>query len=138
MSATGYFHSTNGSACSLLIRFCIVFFCGVGLGGCADVKGPQWLTGEPSDRDLQMTTVQAPEKRELTKSNEWPNLGEVPSQKPKFSTVKELQARADHLKAEQVQAQADGERILDIPLDGGQTSIQPSVAKPFSFSALKP
>lgn len=110
------------------------------LGGCADTPWPTWITGEPG-QDI-LNAPRAVERPAKPAALSWPNLGDVPQEKPKFSEPLALKDEAELLKSEQLKAQAAKERIQDIPLPK-PTESAPTVApespseEPPSF-ALRP
>ncbi len=118
--------------------FLLSFF----LGGCADTKWPGWLTGEPDEDVLNapraLTRLSSEEKRG------WPSLGDVPSEKPKFSAPLDLAKKAEDLKKENIKAQAEKRRLQNIaePESMNTQAIkQPALSAKealLPFFALKP
>ncbi len=91
--------------------FFLVFF----LASCADVRGPQWLTGEPDESVLNASRVVGAPSGASDQS--WPNLADVPDKKPKFSKSSARDAERQTLTSDNLKAQAEMERIRNIELD---------------------
>lgn len=105
------------------------------LTACADISGPQWLTGEPDPESLSQSSVVGKSQGETESS--WPRLADVPEEKPHFSTQNQRATKAKDLMSDRLQADAERVRIRNIDLYGIEGN--PAEAeKPFSFSALKP
>jgi hypothetical protein len=124
---------------SALNRTGLVFFCASFLlSGCADSKGPTWLTGEPDDAILKAEprVVGTPDG---LKKQGWPNLADMPDKRPKFSKMRDRETDAADLNSDRLKAQAEMERIRNIPLyeSAGESDTTPD-ANTFSYSALKP
>ncbi len=120
-----------GLNCTVLPVLCLLLL----LSACADVTGPQWLTGEPGPEKLSNKRVVRKPQNETDVA--WPRLADVPEEKPVFSSQSQRAANAQELKSDQLQADAEKERLQNIDLYG--TGLQPlDQSEPFSFSALKP
>lgn len=118
---------------------CLVFLCTTMLlTACADVRGPQWLTGEPDESVLNAPRVVAVPSG--AKDTGWPNLADVPEWKPEFSSSQERIDKTTTLTSDNLKAQAEMERIRNIDLYGEEdrtrTTTQEEQVVP--FSALKP
>jgi hypothetical protein len=84
------------------------------LGGCADVRSVNWLTGEPTPEVLD-----APRPITDTKDRDktfWPNLADIPQQEPAFSGMEARRLDGEELASEKYQAQAERARIQNIPI----------------------
>ena len=111
----------NRSRTILFLLSCLM------MSACADVRGPQWLTGEPDESVINAPRAVATPKGAL--KQEWPNLSEVPETKPKFSDSTYRTEETQDLKSDNLKAQAEMERIRNIrPFEGdmmGRTSMTP-------------
>lgn len=106
------------------------------LTGCADIMGPQWLTGEPGPDELEnQRVVRKPQS--LTEKT-WPRLADVPETKPKFSSQNERALKAKALLSDRLQADAEKTKIESIDLYEDKRDPLNEIEEPFSFSALKP
>lgn len=115
----------------------IFFLLSVTVAACADTKFPSWMTGEPDESVLSAPRVVVAPKNPGDKA--WPNLAEVPNQKPKFSSVADRESKINALNSENAKALAEMERIRNIELDDTRTRERMSDdEETFSFSALKP
>ncbi|MDD2325550.1 MAG: hypothetical protein PHW63_06080 [Alphaproteobacteria bacterium] len=85
------------------------------LAACADMRGPQWLTGEPDESVLNAPRVVGKPSGATVKT--WPNLADVPKEKPVFSTLKDRQEELVDLNSDKLKAQADMERIRNVQLE---------------------
>lgn len=92
--------------------FFLVFF----LASCADVRGPQWLTGEPDESVLNAPRVVGGPSG--TSDASWPNLADVPDKKPKFSKSSARDTERKTLHSDNLKAQAEMERLRNIQLNG--------------------
>ncbi|HAX91635.1 MAG TPA: hypothetical protein DCY07_05430 [Rhodospirillaceae bacterium] len=104
--------SKSVAKCARAVFFCAVFL----LAACADVRGPQWLTGEPDDSVLNAPRVVGSPSG--LKDPSWPNLADVPETKPKFSTEAERAEKSTDLASDNMKAKAEMERIRNIELYG--------------------
>ncbi len=129
------------SSRSALNRRTATFLCSLFLlAACADVKGVNWLTGEPGEEVTAASRPVGPPPNAVKKEG-WPRLGEVPSRRPDFSTQAQRDEQAVFLAAERDQAKAEKERIRNVPVDGKTMPLQEPLAeeaKPFSYSTLMP
>ncbi len=114
------------------------------LSGCADVRWFNWLTGEPEAEVLDAPRVV--KRLEKNEKKYWPNLGDIPKERPVFSALAERKQANDYLVSDKYQAQAESARLRQIdlpqPLQGvdnqrEENSLQDKgTEKP--FSALRP
>jgi len=120
-------------------RVCLILFllsCGMTLTACADVKVPNWLTGEPDASVLNAPRVV--EKPAPLAQKDWPNLSEVPDTKPKFSDLATRNEKSRDLKSDNLKAQAEMERIRNIPLEEMRTPETMLNNETTPFSAPQP
>lgn len=117
----GFVHNmkTNQKAASIrkaaLLFLCIFFF-----SGCADVKGPQWLTGEPEEDVLKAPSViERPNEKE--KSTAWPSVGDAPQRPRKTYTAEDRQKVMDGMEADSKAAMTVGERLEKEAQDAWKT-----------------
>jgi len=119
----GFVHNMKPKAKSAAKRnkpFAILLF--FLLVGCADTKWPTWISGEPGDDVLLAPRAVARPTPSADKA--WPNLGDVPSQKPMFSESLDLQDAAELLRSDQLKAQAEQERIQNVAMPESMQTIE--------------
>ena len=96
------------------------------------MRGPQWLTGEPDESVLNAPRVVGKPSGASIKT--WPNLAEVPKEKPVFSDVKDRQEERLDLNSDKLKAQAERERIRNVPIteqsDGVESGTQDVLSLP--------
>ena len=125
-------------------QFLILFVSLCLLGGCADVQVFNWLTGEPESEILEAPRfVKRLEKNE---KKDWPKLGDIPTERPVFSALKERKQENETLVSDKYKAQAESARLRQIDLPQppqglekdreDKTQQNEEVEKP--FSALMP
>ncbi|MFA6280229.1 MAG: hypothetical protein WC612_05510 [Bdellovibrionales bacterium] len=125
--------SKSAPKCKKLVFFFLTLF----LSACADVRGPQWLTGEPDEPVLNAPRVVGVPSGASDQS--WPNLADVPDKKPRFSKLSTREADRQTLASDNMKAQAEMERIRNIQLDGEEGRTQETTQQDdVPFSALKP
>lgn len=105
------------------------------LCACADVRGPQWLTGEPDESVLSAPRVVG--KPSGATKAAWPNLADVPVKKPDFTKPDARAKQVEDLTSDKLKAQAEMERIRNIPLEGQQAAEPLPSELPFAVSTEK-
>lgn len=97
-----------------------LFFMTLLVGACSDSQGRNWLTGEP-DAHIYSAPRVVGTPSGATKT-QWPNLADVPDQRPVFSKPEEIKSDMTEMKSDLLQADAEKERIRNIQIDGVQTT----------------
>ncbi len=103
------------SKSAVKLRAIAFFFLAFSLTSCADVRGPQWLTGEPDESVLNAPRVVSVPSGGSDQS--WPNLADVPDKKPRFSKPSVRESQRQTLTSDNLKAQAEMERLRNIQLD---------------------
>jgi hypothetical protein len=128
-------YQKSASKCTATLLFLGAFL----LSACSQTGSPHWLTGEPGDDVLSEPRVVG--KPNAAQKAYWPNLADVPTQRPVFQKEEDVEKKVVVLRSEQMKAQSEMERIRNIQLGDGQ-DVQDVSTPPehddFTFSALKP
>ncbi|MCL2469185.1 MAG: hypothetical protein FWF24_03010 [Alphaproteobacteria bacterium] len=85
-------------------------FCLLLCAGCADIKGPEWLTGEPEDEVLAAPRAVGTPSRAGLRS--WPNLSEVPAQRPDFTDMDMVEQDRIIMNSNRLKADVIRQRML--------------------------